>query len=68
MKTSAVFIIVLLAWACQQADSMKLIVEIVPKLAPTAESEVSPGNIGENIFVTNGKPGLCPGKTFSLSG
>ena len=45
MKTSAVFIIVLLAWACQQADSMKLMVEIVPKLTPPAGSEVSPGII-----------------------
>ena len=52
MKTSAFFIIaILLALASQQADSMKLTVEIMPKLAPPAESEVSPGKIGENIFV-----------------
>ena len=52
MKTSAFFIIaILLALASQQADSMKLTVEIMPKLAPPAESEVSPGKIGENIGI-----------------
>ena len=49
MKTHAFFI--LTAWACQQAVAMKLTVEIKPKLDSLAESQVSPGKIGGNIFV-----------------
>ena len=52
MKTFAIFILIVqLAWACQQAVAMKLTVEIKPKLDPLAESQVSPGKIGGNIFV-----------------